>query len=272
MILLYIVSIIILAIIGYLKKENKIYNSKYCFLITKAIIRVVEYFNFTNYYNRNIILYFGKEEVKKKYIYYFSSKIASLLLSMILPVIILQANKEINAFTILFFVVLAIASFKLPDIEINSKLKKRNECILYDFTRFTYDLSLYVNSGLSIYQAFKRSGDVDKNSYFYKHIKLVISNSETGNIFSDELIYFSNKVMLSEINSLISLINQNIKEGGSIKKQLTQFSKEVWEKRKNYIKKKGEQASVKLVFPLTLGLLGVILILITPAIIILKQI
>jgi len=255
MIILYFISIGILLVIGYYNNQKIVYdNTRYCRLLTKSISIILVNYKFLNFYDRKLITYYEKNKIHDIYVG--------------LDLIIIKTNNSIDMLTWLFMAIVIGISFKLPDIEIYSKLKKRNESVIYDFARFTYDLSLYINSGLSVFQAFKKSTEQINDSYFYKNIKMVIYNSETGNMFEDELIKFSNRMMISEINTLVSLINQNIKYGGQIKNQMIKFSNEIWERRKNYARKKGEQASVNMVFPLTLGLIGVILILTTPAIMI----
>jgi len=274
MIIIYLISIIILTLVGRTKKSSfKYKHAKYCSFITKAIIILLEKINLNKYYNKYLYTYYYSEKnlsiVKT---YHIASKIGSVILFLFLPIIVLITSKHATNIELIFTIIIIILAYKLPDINLQMEVTKQNEKILYEFTRFTYCLSLYINSGLNIYQAFKTSIDVTSNSTFSKQARKVVKQSEAGSIFINELIEFSNNINLNEVNSLITILIQNIKNGGKIKEKINNYAKEMWAKRKNASLKKGENASVKMVFPLTLGLIGVIIIIVTPAILLIKQI
>jgi len=274
MIIIYLIAIIILTLVGKTQKDSFIdKHAKYCSFITKAIVILFEKINLNKYYNKNLYMYYYSEKnlsiIKT---YHLSSKIASVIIFLFIPIIVLITSKQGTSIELIFAIVIIVIAYKLPDINLQIKVTKQNEKTLYEFTRFTYCLSLYINSGLNIYQAFKTSIDINSISTFSKQARKVIKRSESGSIFINELVEFSNNINLNEINSLITILIQNIKNGGEIKEKINDYAKVMWNKRKNISLKKGEKASVKMVFPLTLGLIGVIIIIVTPAILLIKQI
>jgi tight adherence protein C len=247
-------------------------HGNYCFFLAKGLMRITVYFQFKSTYQHDLAMLYGKRMVINMGKWHFSMKVSSCILFVSLPLLINRLS-HLNSRTLLIFLIaMIVVGFTLPDIDLKNKSRKRSDEILYDFSRFTYRLSLYLNSGLPIYQALKESIDKNSHSYFYRNIQKVMLRSETGSIFIDELIEFSNLINMNEINSLVTIITQNIQNGGKAKEKINSYSKELWEKRKNEALKAGEKASVKMVFPLTLGLIGVIVIIITPAILLIKQI
>ena len=58
---------------------------------------------------------------------------------------------------------------------------------------------------------------------------------------------------------------QNLQKGSAeVADFLRDMSKEAWEEKKNFVKRKGETASAKLVFPIGLIFVGVLIIIIVP--------
>ncbi|MBN2851422.1 MAG: type II secretion system F family protein [Clostridia bacterium] len=273
MIFLYLLVLGILFFSGYQRKDSiPLLHATYCRCFYGGIYWFLEKNNVNTPQNRLLAILYGGQKMKTVTRLHISLKLSSCYLFLLLPVLLMTFNQTTGTVDMLFALFMTFLGYYLPELDLRIRQIKKSEQILYDFSRFCYRLSLYVNSGLTMQQAFKRSILHDRESHFYMNADQVIKKSEGGNIFLDELLSFSERMACSEINSLVSLLCQNIKNGGEIKEKLNEFSEQMWIKRRNLALKKGEQASVKMVFPLTLGLVGVILILVTPAIMLIKQI
>lgn len=271
MILIYLILVLTLFAIGF-NNRNQILHATYCRWFYEAPYWILEKSGMKMKHNRSLaILYAGADPVKIRKLH-LSLKISSCLLFGVLSAMTLTISRNTGVLELFLSVLFLFLGYYLPEIDLRIKQKKLSEQILVDFSRFCYHLSLYVNSGLTVYQSFKKSVLKERISIFHENAGMVIKKSEGGNVFLNELLAFSERMSCNEINSLVSLLCQNLKNGGEIKHKLNEFSEQMWVKRKNLVLKKGEKASVNMVFPLTLGLIGVILILVTPAIMLIKQI
>lgn len=78
---------------------------------------------------------------------------------------------------------------------------------------------------------------------------------------------FSKRVGCKEVYRFITIVTQNIKKGNRmLSDSLLSLAYTVWQQREQRAKIKSEKASTRMVFPLGLLLIGIILIVLTPAI------
>lgn len=75
---------------------------------------------------------------------------------------------------------------------------------------------------------------------------------------------FSNQCNTTEISRIVYFINLHLKSGENLLKHLIQLNRDLWLQKKFNARKRGEEASAKLLFPMVLQLISVMATLIYP--------
>lgn len=270
--IIYAMSIGILLLIGFLNEQTKlIKHGRYTKYISSSIYLICKYIPQKKEIKRELRSLYHDMDKTILSNYHLAIKITSSLLFMLISVIIAITITSYGVIEILLIIGSPILGFLLPDWEITQKAANEQTMLLIDFAKFTYQLSLYVSCGLSLYQACKKCLVTKTDSQFYQVLNKVMSQIEAGEIFITAIYQLSTTLMSHEVTSLVTLLQRSDKFGGAIKEELASFSATLQHKRSIQAIKEGERASVKMVFPLTLGLIGVLIILITPAILLIRQ-
>jgi tight adherence protein C len=155
------------------------------------------------------------------------------------------------------------------DIKLKKLVKSRRIEIQIEFPEFINKLTLLLNAGLTMSKAWEKiSADSDKKGAFYSEVSKTIQEIKSGKNESEAFSEFAKRVKAPEISRLMSSIIQNTKKGGKdLVLSMRLQSNECWEMRKNAIRRLGEEASTKLLFPMMIMFFAIIIIVITPAII-----
>lgn len=196
--------------------------------------------------------------------------------------------KEDNSYLLLIlgiFAIIAIVVFY--DKAIEDKIRKRNDQMMMDFTEIVSKLSLLYEAGLSIHSAFERivsdqeirdekcksrHKKEDKDiRYAYTEMKLALEKIDSGMSESEAYAQFGKRCGLYPYIKLGNILEQNLNKGTKgMKLLLKQEVEESFEARKRLARKKGEQASTKMLLPMVLMLLVVIAIIAIPALMSMK--
>ncbi|EPR08298.1 type II secretion system F family protein [Ruminiclostridium papyrosolvens] len=157
----------------------------------------------------------------------------------------------------------------LDDTRLTSRIKKRRLEIQLEFPDFINKLTLLLNAGLTMSKAWEKiSLDSKKKCAFYKEVEKTVSQLKTGVSESEAFGEFAKRLKTPEISRVMSSIIQNTKKGGNeLVLTLKLQSNESWELRKNVVRRLGEEASTKLLFPMMIMFFAIIIIVITPALI-----
>jgi len=187
------------------------------------------------------------------------------IICQLLVGVLSQFQGVFHAYVLLLFGVLII----YDDTKLKSKVKKRRLEIQLEFPDFINKLTLLLNAGLTMSKAWEKiSVDCDKEGDFYAEVDKTIYEIKSGKNEAEAFSQFAKRVKTPEISRLMSTIVQNTKRGGNyLVLTLRLQSNECWEMRKNVIKRLGEEASTKLLFPMMIMFLAIIIIVVTPAII-----
>lgn len=199
---------------------------------------------------------------------FHSNKIVLIMLGIIcelLAGILSQFQGVLLVYVFLLFGVLVI----LDDLKLNKRVKKKRLEIQLEFPNFINKLTLLINAGMTMSKAWEKiSVDCNKNGDFYAEVDKTILEIKSGKSEAEAFSQFAKRVKTPEISRLMSTIVQNTKRGGNdLVLSLRLLSNECWEMRKNTIKRLGEEASTKLLFPMMIMFFAIIIIVITPAII-----
>ena len=179
-----------------------------------------------------------------------------------------QEHNEI-VFLILGAVLIAAALIGL-DKGLEETVKKRKAQMTLDFSEIVSKMSLLYEAGLSIYKAWEKIvAEQEKKGeerYAYREMKLVLEKISSGVSEKEAYRQFGKRCGLHSYIKLGNLLEQNLSKGTKgMKQSLQEEVEESLEERKKLARKKGEEASTKLLVPMVLMLLVVIVIIAVPA-------
>ena len=143
---------------------------------------------------------------------------------------------------------------------------KRDAEISDAYYGFINRLTIYIGAGLSIRDAMRSAVKNERCESFVQEIEFSLNKVSSG--ISEQRVFteLGNNLGSQDYMRLMSLISQNIEYGNSnLLKLLDDEVKSGYFSKKEYMRKKGEQASEKLLLPTTILLMLVIMIVMYPA-------
>ena len=143
-------------------------------------------------------------------------------------------------------------------------INKKKEDILSDFSDVVSKLALLVNSGMILTEAWERVAGSSKG-LIYEEMQRSIVEMRNGISAVDAFQNFGERCMLLEIRKFTSTLIQGMEKGNSeLSPMLTQQSSEVWELKKQMVKRKGELADSKLLLPMLITFAGILIMVVVP--------
>ena len=151
---------------------------------------------------------------------------------------------------------------------LNDKIEKRRLELQKEFPDFINKLTLLVNAGMTISKAWEKIVvDNKKSTPLYNEMTYALGEIRSGKPEAIAYEEFGRRCKIKEIIRFVSVIVLNLKKGGAdVVPVLKVQAMECWEMRKNVAKRLGEEASTKILIPLMIMFVGIIIIVVTPAI------
>ncbi len=272
-IIIYFISIFILWIFGR-KLGTGFYfkHSSYTSFVVPALVLPIKRILKKDIlgFGRKLMFLYGAKGNENLFVIHWSMKIASFLLFSGFPVIYLTLDSP-GIWATAISCMMPILGFFIPDLDLVSKINQKKASIMLDYPVFCTDIAVMAGAGLEIFNAWEQASEKKFRSIFYVEVRHVILKTSTGMLFQDALKEFSANLAISEIHTFVTIINQEIKSGsGGMAAKLRDCAKRSWKIRGDLAKKKGEEAISKMVFPLAVGLVGILMILAAPAVMIMK--
>ena len=150
------------------------------------------------------------------------------------------------------------------DLALFDKLTARRQEILLDLPQVLSKLTLLVNSGMVLRDAWKRVSKTGER-VLYQEMQNTNLEMENGVAEIDAYRNFAERCNVKEIRKFTSLIIQNLNKGNE---ELAYFMKdlsdEMWEVKKSQVKQKGEKANTQLLLPMMLILIGILIMVMVP--------
>lgn len=170
-----------------------------------------------------------------------------------------------------FCVIAAIIFFYADSVEKKEQEKKRLREMRKDYPEFVMKCAMLVGAGMTPRQAFERLGKVYQENSSVKtplYEEVVVTNRELENRIAERRVYesFGRRCGIRETEKLGSILSRNLTKGTEgLKNALREEAKEAMEMEKEQIRKQGETAGTKLLFPMLILLLIVMVIIMVPA-------
>lgn len=150
------------------------------------------------------------------------------------------------------------------DMKITDVTKKRDEEISRDFPEVLSKLTLLVNAGMIIHEAWEKVS-VTGTSTIYEEMKTSVIDMQNGVSEIDAFLSFGNRCLNDDVKKFASTLVQNLTKGN---RELVDFLKRqtalCWEERKHSARRQGEAASSKLMLPIGLMFVGILILVIVP--------
>lgn len=182
----------------------------------------------------------------------------------VIPIISLLALLANNPGALLFGVILGGLFVWYLNESFKDKLTARRDRILSDFPSMLSKITLLVNSGMMLREAWKLVA-YQGESVLFQEMQLTASQLENGTSETTAYREFGERCGIKEVRKFASMVIQGLEKGGS---ELTYFlkdmSEEMWLEKKNMVKRKGEQANSKLLIPTVIIFIGILFMIMAP--------
>lgn len=171
--------------------------------------------------------------------------------------------------------ILAVALPIAQASDLHKKVRLREQQIMMELPELLNSIVLLVGAGETVQRAILRcveSRKGDTSHPLYKELMMMTGEWESGYSFQQAFENFSKRCAVQEVSLFTTTVLLNYRRGGGdFVLSLRDLSRMLWEKRKALSRTRGEQASSKLVFPMVIIFLIVIVLVGTPAIMMLNM-
>jgi tight adherence protein C len=157
-----------------------------------------------------------------------------------------------------------VIGFYLPRLFLNKKIAGRQLRITWGLADALDLMVVAVEAGLGLNAALNRVGEELKSTHPDLHYELEIVNLEirVGRSREEALRNLAERTGVDDIRSFVALLVQADRYGSSIAKAVRIFADSLRTKRRQRAEQASQKAALKLVFPLTVFLFPVILLVI----------
>ncbi|MDO4177367.1 MAG: type II secretion system F family protein [Bacillota bacterium] len=181
-----------------------------------------------------------------------------------------KTNTAAIAFAVL---VLAALVYRGRHAPLKKKLQAEQDSITRQLPEFVNRLVLLLNAGMVLNSAFEKAVEESSDEdYFYGQMHEIYSRvRQTNGSMNSEFRAFAKSRRSAgddaarELMRISNIINDNISKGVELTEKLQAESELLWISRKRNCEERGRLAETKLTLPLTLFLLVLIMITVSPA-------
>lgn len=182
----------------------------------------------------------------------------------ILLIMLLLAVLANSVEAMLLGIVFSVLIVAYLELTLQDKLTERRQEILMDLPQVLSKLTLLVNSGMVLRDAWKKAAFTGKRA-LYQEMQNTTLEIENGVMEIEAYKNFADRCSVKEVRKFASLIIQNLQKGNEeLAYFLSEMSDEMWEMKKNEVKQKGEKANSKLLFPVFMIFIGILMIVLVP--------
>ena len=184
--------------------------------------------------------------------------------TVLVLLVILGALANSSA-AVLMGVILSALLMWYVEEAMNDKLEARRDELLADMPQMLSKLTLLVNSGMVVREAWKKVAYGGERE-IYIEMQMTVQEMQNGISELEAYRNFAERCSIKQIRRFASTMIQNMQKGNAeISYFLREMSDEMWEEKKHLVKRKGEAANSKLVLPTTMIFMGVLIMIMLPA-------
>lgn len=248
--------------------DSKEYYMCELFYIGFQIMEII-HFNMKSRSSRRMIKLMSEVYGMKYAEYYFYVLVGGQITYMVtvIPIVLLLALLANNPTALLLGIILAGLFVWYLNEQFKDKLTDRREKILSDFPQMLSKMTLLVNSGMLLRDAWNLIAEQGGERVLFAEMRITAVQLDNG--VSEMAAYheFAERCGVKEIRKFASMVIQGLEKGGS---ELTAFlrdmSEEMWAEKKNMVKRKGEKANAKLLIPTVIIFIGILFMIMAPVV------
>lgn len=144
------------------------------------------------------------------------------------------------------------------------KIESRSSQLIGDFSEVVSKLALLTNAGMILRDAWELTSKVGEG-VFYQEMRIAVMEMENGISEAEAIRRFGIRCMMPEIKKFSATLIQGIQKGNSeLSSMLQNQSAEIWNLRKQNVRRQGEKAASKLMIPIFMMFIGVIIMMVIP--------
>ena len=164
----------------------------------------------------------------------------------------------------LFGVALAVLAVLYVEEQLDNALTDRRDELLADFPQVLSKLTLLVNSGMVMRDAWTKVSETG-NGVLYREMQTARQEFQNGTPELEVYRNFAERCAIKEIRRFSSTMIQNLQKGNAeIAYFLREMADEMWEEKKHMVKRKGEAANSKLMLPTGMIFIGILIMVVVP--------
>ena len=144
------------------------------------------------------------------------------------------------------------------------KILKRSEELLHDFSEVVSKLALLTNAGMILREAWQEVA-FGGEGVIYTEMQTAVNEMNNGVADVDAIYNFGTRCIIPEIKKFTSTIIQGMTKGNSeLTAMMQEQSKEVWQLKKQLVRREGEKAASKLLIPICIMFVGILIMILIP--------
>lgn len=144
------------------------------------------------------------------------------------------------------------------------RIAERSNAMLHDFSEVVSKLALLTNAGMILREAWQEVAYAG-SGVIYKEMQTAVSEMENGVSEVDAFYNFGMRCMIPEVKKFTSTIVQGMTKGNrELSSMLQEQSREVWQLKKQLVRREGEKAASKLLIPICVMFVGILVMIIIP--------
>ncbi|MCI8465287.1 MAG: pilus assembly protein TadC [Lachnospiraceae bacterium] len=144
------------------------------------------------------------------------------------------------------------------------KILKRSEELLHDFSEVVSKLALLTGAGMILREAWVDTAYAG-SSTIYQEMQRTVDEMNNGVSEVDAIYNFGSRCIIAEIKKFTSTIIQGMTKGNrELTAMLQEQSKEVWQLKKQLVRREGEKAAGKLLIPICVMFVGILIMILVP--------
>lgn len=147
---------------------------------------------------------------------------------------------------------------------IMDQINARKDDIGAEYPEITSKLALLVNAGMITREAWAKIAETGEG-VIYEEMRRAVLEMQNGVSEMEAYLDFAARCNSEQVTKFISALAQNLSKGNKeLVVLLRQFSDEAWTEKKQRARQKGEEASSKLLLPITLMFAGILVMICVP--------
>lgn len=144
------------------------------------------------------------------------------------------------------------------------KILTRSDELLHDFSEVVSKLALLTNAGMILREAWQEVAYAG-TGVIYTEMQISVDEMNNGVADIDAIYNFGTRCIIPEIKKFTSTIIQGMTKGNSeLTAMMQEQSKEVWQLKKQIVRREGEKAASKLLIPICIMFVGILVMILIP--------